>query len=75
MTLFCWHLQEAETVLGNVNVYDPNPDLYKDALKMVRMASLNCYSFEVGLARRRCHPVLTCSAVSLTWSNIQAIFM
>ena len=29
------------------NVYDPDPQIYKNALNLIRSASLNCYLFEV----------------------------
>lgn len=32
--------------MGRVNVYDPNPAIYREALDMIRTASLNCYGFE-----------------------------
>ena len=40
-------MQEAEKVLRNLNIYDPNPEGYKKVLQKIRAASMNCYSFEV----------------------------
>jgi len=40
-------MQEAEKALQTVNIYDPNPAVYKKALLSIRAASMNCYAFEV----------------------------
>lgn len=39
-------LTEAEKALQTVNIYDPNPAVYKKALLSIRAASMNCYAFE-----------------------------
>ncbi|KAK9842893.1 hypothetical protein WJX74_004019 [Apatococcus lobatus] len=39
-------LKEADFKLSKVNVYDPNPRIFREALGTIRMASMNCYEFE-----------------------------
>lgn len=39
--------QDVEKALRGINIYDPSPEAYKNILKGVRTASLNCYVFEV----------------------------
>lgn len=39
-------LKEADFKLSKVNVYDPNPKIFREALGTIRMASMNCYDFE-----------------------------
>lgn len=40
-------LQAAEGLIKQVNIYDPSLALYRDALSVVRGASLNCYNFDL----------------------------
>ena len=40
-------LQAAETIIKQVNIYDPQTTLFRDALSIVRGASLNCYNFDL----------------------------
>ena len=45
------------------NVYDPDPQIYKNALNLIRSASLNCYLFEVcdgPQARMLLKPLVVC---------------
>ena len=42
-------LQAAEKALATINIYDPSPDTYKNILQQIRSASMNCYSFDVGV--------------------------
>ncbi|KAK9820402.1 hypothetical protein WJX72_009982 [[Myrmecia] bisecta] len=39
-------LQEAEAALRKQNIYEPDPEIYKEMLSTIRSASLNCYTFE-----------------------------
>ena len=41
------HAQAAENLIKKVNIYDPSLALYRDALSVVRGASLNCYNFDL----------------------------
>lgn len=66
-------LESAMKTLERQNVYDPNLNLYKSALNIVRSASLNCYLFEVcpNCVLRLCHictveAVSTCSSLLLS---------
>ena len=45
--LTCLCMQTAENLIKQVNIYDPSLALYRDALSVVRGASLNCYSFDI----------------------------
>ena len=44
----------AMKALETQNVYDPDPNIYKNALNIVRSSSLNCYSFEVRVGTSVC---------------------
>ena len=46
-------LQAAEKTLRRLNIYDPDPLIYQEALGLVRQASLNCYAYDVS-ARSPC---------------------
>ena len=39
--------QAAENLIKQVNIYDPQTTLFRDALSIVRGASLNCYNFDL----------------------------
>ena len=40
-------LQAAEKTLRRLNIYEPDPLIYQQALGLVRQASLNCYAYDV----------------------------
>ena len=46
-------LQAAEKTLRRLNIYEPDPLIYQEALGLVRQASLNCYAYDVS-ARSPC---------------------
>ena len=55
-------LDTAMKALEKQNVYDPDPNIYMNALNMIRSSSMNCYSFE---AR---HGTPLCMGCVLAWS-------
>lgn len=51
----CAVQQRAQAALENLNVYDPDPVVYKSVLNSVRSASMNCYLFEARPALPQVH--------------------